>query len=126
MSKLNRKALVPSMLLGAVHAKLNWNLETSFLHSLHQLENEASPTQNGLPRNNSTDAKKSKGNKSNQLFDEVLEEEHEFVLDPSVVHQTAHVYPAWVSDTTCSTFCVDLHNEEEFCVATSICQRASW
>ena len=47
-------------------------------------------------------------------------------MDPSVIQKTSHVYPAWVSDTTCSTFCVDLHNEEEFCVATSICQRASW
>ena len=38
----------------------------------------------------------------------------------------AHIYPSWVSEGTCSTKCVDLRGEEEFCVATAICEHAAW
>ena len=39
---------------------------------------------------------------------------------------TAHIYPSWVSEGTCSTKCVDIRGEEEFCVATSTCEHATW
>ena len=37
-----------------------------------------------------------------------------------------HIYPAWVSEDTCTTQCVDSRNDEEFCVATSHCEYSSW
>jgi len=39
---------------------------------------------------------------------------------------TMHIYPSWVSEGTCSTKCVDIRSEEEFCVATAICEQAAW
>ena len=38
----------------------------------------------------------------------------------------AHIYPTWVSEETCSTECVDIRGDEEFCVATSTCQHSTW
>lgn len=38
----------------------------------------------------------------------------------------AHIYPQWVSEGTCSTKCVDLLGDEEFCVATSVCEQGTW
>lgn len=38
----------------------------------------------------------------------------------------AHIYPTWVSESTCSTECVDIRGDEEFCVATSTCQHSTW
>jgi len=38
----------------------------------------------------------------------------------------AHIYPTWVSEGTCSTKCVDIRGEEEFCVATSACEHSTW
>ena len=40
--------------------------------------------------------------------------------------QPGHIYPTWVSEGTCSTKCVDIRGEEEFCVATSTCEHAMW
>jgi len=40
--------------------------------------------------------------------------------------QAVHIYPSWVSEGTCSTKCVDIRGEEEFCVATSTCEHATW
>ena len=40
--------------------------------------------------------------------------------------QTVHIYPSWVSEGTCTTKCVDIRGEEEFCVATSTCEHATW
>ena len=37
-----------------------------------------------------------------------------------------HIYPTWVSEGTCSTKCVDLRDDEEFCVATSTCEHSTW
>ena len=39
---------------------------------------------------------------------------------------TSHIYPTWVSEGTCSTKCVDIRGEEEFCVATSTCEHSTW
>jgi len=36
------------------------------------------------------------------------------------------LYPTWVSEGTCSTKCVDMRNDEEFCVATSACEHVQW
>ena len=38
----------------------------------------------------------------------------------------SHIYPTWVSEGTCSTKCVDIRGEEEFCVATSVCEHSTW
>ena len=40
--------------------------------------------------------------------------------------QAVHIYPSWVSEGTCSTKCVDIRGEEEFCVATATCEHATW
>ena len=40
--------------------------------------------------------------------------------------EAAHIYPTWVSEGTCSTKCVDFRDDEEFCVATSMCEHSSW
>lgn len=40
--------------------------------------------------------------------------------------QSVHIYPTWVSEGTCSTKCVDIRGEEEFCVAGATCEHATW
>ena len=40
--------------------------------------------------------------------------------------EASHIYPTWVSEGTCSTKCVDFRDDEEFCVATSMCEHSSW
>ena len=51
-------------------------------------------------------------NETEPLFEDVL--------------QASHIYPTWVSEGTCSTKCVDIRGEEEFCVATSVCEHSTW
>ena len=48
--------------------------------------------------------------------------------EPTVdeIVQAVHIYPTWVSEGTCSTKCVDIRGEEEFCVATSVCEHSTW
>jgi len=45
---------------------------------------------------------------------------------PEEVQKAAHIYPTWVSEGTCSTKCVDIRGEEEFCVAPATCDLATW
>lgn len=40
--------------------------------------------------------------------------------------QAARIYPTWVSESTCSTTCVDIRGDEEFCVAAPVCENATW
>lgn len=94
-----RTELSAAMLVAHAAAKINWNLESSILKSLENL-----------------DAK----HINHALF---LQEEYDD-YDQEFFH--THVYPAWVSETTCSTLCVDIHNDEEYCVATTVCQHAKW
>ena len=86
-----RQPITLALLVTCATAKVNWNLETSFLMSLQQAENNAD----------------------------------EFIFDDDF-RNNRHLYPTWVSDMTCSTQCVDIHQNEEFCVATSVCQHAKW
>ena len=50
---------------------------------------------------------------------------HEPLADEQAIAMQ-HLYPTWVSEGTCSTKCVDMRNDEEFCVATSACEHATW
>ena len=79
-----RESIVMALVLSVAHAKLDWNLETTFLQHLQQKAND-------------TDG-----------------------------NAIAHIYPTWVSEDTCSTKCVDIRGEEEFCVATNACEHATW
>lgn len=94
-----RICLTSALLAASGAAKISWNLESAVLKSLESI-----------------DADKI----NHALF---LQEEYED-YDHEYFH--THVYPAWVSETTCSTLCVDIHNDEEFCVATTVCQHAKW
>ena len=78
-----------ALVLSVAQAKLDWNLESTFLQHLQQQANETLAS----------------------------------AEDASLV---AHIYPTWVSESTCSTKCVDIRVEEEFCVATSACEHATW
>ena len=87
----SRQSLSLAIISTVAAAKVNWNLETSFLMSLSQQDNYAD----------------------------------EFIFDDDF-RNNRHLYPTWVSEMTCSTQCVDIHQNEEFCVASSVCQHAKW
>ena len=38
----------------------------------------------------------------------------------------SHIYPTWVEETTCATRCVDSRKDQEFCVATAICEYSAY
>ena len=94
-----RICLSAALLTASSTARINWSLESSVLRSLETLDAD---------------------HINQALF---LQQDYEN-YDYDVSH--THVYPAWVSDSTCSTLCVDIHNDEEFCVATTVCQHAKW
>ena len=87
-SKL-RQPITMALILTVTQAKLDWNLESTFLQHLQQQANETQPIQEDATH-------------------------------------AAHIYPTWVSEGTCSTKCVDIRGEEEFCVATSTCEHSTW
>ena len=87
-----RQSMVVALLSALAHARIDWNLESTFLQHLQQQQaNETEP----------------------------LASEQDAVA-------ASHIYPTWVSEGTCSTKCVDIRGEEEFCVATSTCEHATW
>ena len=77
-------------LVHTAHARIDWNLESTFLQHLRQVANET----------------------TEPMIEDVV--------------QASHIYPTWVSEGTCSTKCVDIRGEEEFCVATSVCEHSTW
>ena len=82
--------MVLALLASFTQAKLDWNLESTFLQHLQQQTEEVD---------------------HHKISEEL---------------QQAHIYPTWVAEGTCSTKCVDIRDEEEFCVATSTCEQATW
>lgn len=83
--------MVLALLASIAHARIDWNLESTFL--MH-LQEQSVETADGIRMAEDRPAPR--------------------------------IYPSRVSEGTCSTECVDIQDEKEYCVATSVCDQATW